>query len=89
MLLGILLDNIKRNEQALLRYMLTSARVSLASKWKAEEPLTRENRKDKLAEYTVMAKITSYVNKRPAKEYQEKWKAYYAYFPQKKERNNK
>lgn len=41
-LLGILPDNTERPFQDLFKYLPTAARVTIATKWKTEECLTKE-----------------------------------------------
>lgn len=79
MLLGIFLSNIERSLHELLRYMLTAARVVMASKWKAEECPTSEDWKDKMSEYVVMAKLMNHINKIPIKEFKKKWETDYIF----------
>lgn len=68
-LLGILPDNLERISQELFRGMLTATRVIFAMKWKT---LNNREMARKPAEYVTMVKLTSYVNKRPLQEYQQK-----------------
>lgn len=43
--------------------MSTAAQVALATRWEAEDYPNFENWKDKMDEYIIMAKVTSYLKK--------------------------
>lgn len=53
-----------------------AARLVLATKWNVQ-PL--KTGKDKMIEYAMMAKLTSYINKRSIQESEKKQGTYYAY----------
>lgn len=76
LLLGILPHNTEKLQHGLFKYMLMAARVVLVTEWKAEECPMSENRKDEIAEYTTMAKLTNCISKRPFEEFEKKLKTY-------------
>lgn len=78
MLLGIIPDNTESFTRTIYIYV-NSSKNNFRNKMETEGS-THEEWKDKLDEYVVMAKLMSYINKRPIKDFQESWKAYYSYF---------